>query len=78
MHRQALDGREKVLGRSHPDTLISVYNLGSVPRNQGKYAEAEAAYWQALKLSIDALDSRSPCVISHVWGETKTDIDGRQ
>jgi hypothetical protein len=30
MHRRALEGREKVLGPEHPDTLTSVSNLGSV------------------------------------------------
>jgi hypothetical protein len=31
MHRRDLEGREKVLGREHPDTLTSVGNLGLGP-----------------------------------------------
>jgi hypothetical protein len=30
MNRRALEGREKTLGKKHPDTLISVRNLASV------------------------------------------------
>ena len=41
MHRRALEAREKVLGREHPDTLTSVNNLGNVLFMQGKYEEAE-------------------------------------
>ena len=40
MSRRALDGREKVLGKEHPDTLTSVSNLASVLQYQGKYEEA--------------------------------------
>lgn len=44
MHRRALEAREKVLGRQHPDTLTSLKNLGLVLLKQGKYEEAEAFY----------------------------------
>ena len=37
----ALAGREKVLGKEHPDTLTSVSNLAGVLQNQGKYTAAE-------------------------------------
>ena len=37
----ALEGRETVLGKEHPDTLTSVSNLASVLRDQGKYEAAE-------------------------------------
>ncbi|KAI7973725.1 hypothetical protein EIK77_000227 [Talaromyces pinophilus] len=49
MHRQALDAREKVLGRKHPNTLTSVNNLGLVLDSQAKYDEAEVMYRQALE-----------------------------
>ena len=41
LSRQALEGRETVLGKEHPDTLTSVSNLASVLRHQGKYQAAE-------------------------------------
>jgi hypothetical protein len=37
-----LDGRKKVLGPEHPNTLTSVLNLTIVLESQGKYNEAEA------------------------------------
>jgi hypothetical protein len=38
--RRALEGRKKVLGPKHPDTLVSVSNLVSLLQDQGKYHEA--------------------------------------
>ena len=48
MNRRVLGGREKVLGRDHPDTLSSVGNLASVLQDQGKY-EAEEMNRRALE-----------------------------
>jgi hypothetical protein len=36
MNRRALEGREKALGKEHPDTLTSISNLASVLQDQGK------------------------------------------
>jgi tetratricopeptide (TPR) repeat protein len=47
MHRRALEAREKVLGREHPDTLVSVSQLGSVLERQGKYEESFSLYSRA-------------------------------
>jgi hypothetical protein len=44
MHQRALEGREKVLGNEHPDTLASVNRLGSVFARQGMYIKAEAMH----------------------------------
>jgi tetratricopeptide (TPR) repeat protein len=41
IHRQALELREKVLGREHPNTLTSINSLGSILNNEGKYDEVE-------------------------------------
>ncbi|CAI7603357.1 unnamed protein product [Penicillium viridicatum] len=49
MHQWALEGREKVLGREHPDTLISISDFGNLFNNQGKYEEAEAMHRRALE-----------------------------
>ncbi|KAL9611366.1 MAG: hypothetical protein Q9167_003985 [Letrouitia subvulpina] len=51
MNRQALDGREKVLGKEHLSTLTGVGNLASVLWYQGKHKEAE-------QMSRRALDGR--------------------
>jgi tetratricopeptide (TPR) repeat protein len=49
MNRRALEGREKVLGVEHPDTLNSVSNLALVLQNQGKYEAAEEMNRRALE-----------------------------
>ncbi|CAG7933712.1 unnamed protein product [Penicillium olsonii] len=60
MQRWALDAREKVLGREHPDTLTSVNNLGSVLDSQGKYEEAEAMHRWALEAREEVLGRDHP------------------
>src|SRR5436190_1450586 len=49
MHRQALQGYEKALGKEHPDTLRSINNLAVMLQYQGKYEEAEQMNPQALQ-----------------------------
>ncbi|CUS09277.1 unnamed protein product, partial [Tuber aestivum] len=49
VNRRALEGREKILGPAHPDTLTSVRNLASVLESQGKYGESEAMNRRALE-----------------------------
>lgn len=39
MFRRVVEGREKVLGRNHPDTVTGADNLAIVLRHQGKFAE---------------------------------------
>lgn len=41
MQRRILEGREKLLGYNHTDTLRSVHDLGLNLQKQGEYAEAE-------------------------------------
>ncbi|EAU30103.1 predicted protein [Aspergillus terreus NIH2624] len=66
MHRQALEAREKVLGREHPSTLISVSNLGNVLFSQGKYEEAETIHRQALEGSEKILGREHPSTLASV------------
>ncbi|CUS09276.1 unnamed protein product [Tuber aestivum] len=49
MHRRVLEGREKILGPDHPNTLTSVNNLAIVLKSQGKYDESEAMNRRALE-----------------------------
>ena len=48
LYQRALAASERVLGRGHPNTLISVNNLASSYARQGRYAEAESLYKRAL------------------------------
>jgi tetratricopeptide (TPR) repeat protein len=58
--RSAVMAREEMLGREHPNTLISVSHLGSVLERQGKYDEAEAMHQQALEGREKALGQEHP------------------
>jgi tetratricopeptide (TPR) repeat protein len=60
MHRQALELREKALGKEHPDTLMSMNNLAAVLRQQGKYEEAEQMHRQTLGLRERVLGKEHP------------------
>ena len=51
MERKALDSREEMLGKEHPDTLMSMNNLALLLKGQGKYDEAEPIYRRTLALS---------------------------
>ena len=46
-YRRALEGKEKVLGRDHPHTLATIYNLASLLRIQKRYNEASVLYLRA-------------------------------
>jgi len=35
-YKEALDGNRSVLGNSHPDTLVTINNMGVILNNQGK------------------------------------------
>lgn len=50
MHRLVLKGREKVLGKEHLDTLMSMHNLATVLECQGKYEKAEEMHRRALRV----------------------------
>jgi hypothetical protein len=47
MHRRALEGREKALGREHPDTFTSVYCLAYLLAKRRDYNESLALYNRA-------------------------------
>ena len=47
MHRQALALMERVLGKEHPDTLMSVYCLAYLLYQKKRYKDAEVFYHRA-------------------------------
>ena len=49
-----------MLGKDHPDTLVSMRNLATSLSQQGKYAEAEAMNRQTLKLQEEVLGKDHP------------------
>ncbi|OSS43186.1 hypothetical protein B5807_12172, partial [Epicoccum nigrum] len=60
MNQSALEAREKVLGREHPNTLASMNNLALVLDSQGKYEEAEAMHRQTLATREKVLGREHP------------------
>ncbi|KAL4861938.1 hypothetical protein BDV12DRAFT_203507 [Aspergillus spectabilis] len=66
MHQQALEAREKVLGREHLGTLTSVNNLGTALSDQGKYEEAEMVHRQALKGYEKVLGREHPNTLTSI------------
>lgn len=64
--RECLASREKVLGKSHPDTLIVLNNLTSAVTRRGQWAAAEALARTAVerteaRLDSDHLDTLNAC-----------------
>ena len=51
---------EKLYGKKHPDTLISMKNLANVLSSQGRYEEAEEMHRQALALMEMVLGKKHP------------------
>ena len=55
IHRQTLEIREQVLGKTHLLTLHSLNNLAESIRQQGKYNDARQLHQQTLELKIKVL-----------------------
>jgi hypothetical protein len=58
--REALEGRRRVLGDEHPETLVSINNMGALLRDQDKLAEAETYWREALKGRRHVLGNEHP------------------
>jgi len=58
--REALRARRETLGDRHPDTLVSINNLGSLLKAQGKLDEAEPLLREALRARRETLGDRHP------------------
>ncbi|RPA89592.1 TPR-like protein [Choiromyces venosus 120613-1] len=66
MVRRALEGREKVLGPDHPDTLTSVNNLASLLRALGRHGESETMSRRALEGREKVLGPDHPDTLTSV------------
>jgi tetratricopeptide (TPR) repeat protein len=58
--KHALLIREQQLGKTHPDTALSLNNLASLYSEQGKYVEAEQMYQRALGIEEQQLGKTHP------------------
>ena len=64
--RRALEARERVLGREHPDTLTSVNNLAALLKSKGDYDAAEPLYRRALEARERVLGREHPDTLTSV------------
>ncbi|KAK5268335.1 hypothetical protein LTR40_014288, partial [Exophiala xenobiotica] len=60
LYWETLQLREKILGKDHPDTLISMNNLARLLESQGKYNTAEPLYRETLQLREKVLGKEHP------------------
>jgi tetratricopeptide (TPR) repeat protein len=67
LHRRALEGYEKVLGKEHPFTLSSVNNLATVLQAQGDHKAAEELHRRALEGREKVLGTEHPDTLTSVW-----------
>jgi len=58
--QSALALRQALLGQSHPDVGISLYNLAALYDNQFRFTEAEALFKESLQVFEDTLGPNNP------------------
>jgi hypothetical protein len=64
IHRQGLEGRGKIIGRDHRDTLTTITNLAVALDTQQRYIEAEELHREALTGKVAALRGKHPDTLS--------------
>lgn len=64
MHLRVLMVRQRVLGMEHPDTLVSLNNLGSIIYDQCRYKEAEQIYQRVVEARMRVLGEKHPNVLN--------------
>jgi len=64
MNRRALEGREKALGKDHPDTLASVYCLAYLYHQRKQYDTASKLYQRAYNAYKRTLGPQHPTTVT--------------
>ena len=64
--REAMEVSRETLGDRHPDTLISINNLGAVLYAKGDLAAAESLYREALEVQRETLGGRHPDTLTSI------------
>lgn len=64
LHRHALEGRKRVLGKDHEGTLTSITNLAVALDCQCEYIKAEVLHREALQGIKDVLGKEHPGTLS--------------
>ena len=72
LFRRALEGREKLLGPDHADTLQSLENLADLLRDRGRLDEAEPLFRRALASRENSLGTDDAATLKAVANLAKT------
>jgi tetratricopeptide (TPR) repeat protein len=64
LNRQTLELSEEVLGKTHPETLTSVYCLAYLLQSRKEYEEASILYERACSGYKSSLGSKHPTTIA--------------
>jgi len=63
LFRKSLRLKEKILGADHPDTALTVNNLGVLLQSLGRNDEARELFTRALQVFEARLDAEHPHVL---------------
>lgn len=66
MEAQVLETEKRILGKEHPSTLISMRNLASTYRDQGRWREAEELAAQVLETAKRTLGEEHPSTLASI------------
>ncbi|MCH7995301.1 MAG: tetratricopeptide repeat protein, partial [Planctomycetes bacterium] len=66
-----LEGKRRVLGDDHPDTLNSINNMGTLLQAQGRLAEAEPYYRESLEGQRRVLGDDHPNTLASISNMAK-------
>jgi hypothetical protein len=61
-----MQARKRVLGDEHPDTLISIGNLASTYRKQGRWREAKELEVQVMETTKRVLGEENPDTLTSI------------
>jgi len=64
--REAMEGREKALGPSHPNTLSTINNLAALLYTQRKFSQAEELFRRALSGTKATLGATHPSTLTSI------------
>lgn len=79
LYLSGLQGREKALGRDHPETLSTAHNLALIYEAQRKFSEAEDLYKVTLaaRERLFGREHPAPCCTAFCLGDMLRKLDRR-
>ena len=78
LYREVLEVRRENLGDRHPDTLISMNNLGLLLQDNGHLAAAELLLCEALEGMRETLGNQHPSTLTVINALAQCAAEGQQ